>query len=50
MLNAPHGPATFKKPVLYQMDGNKKTSVEGSFEVAGTRFASSSAATTIPGR
>jgi uncharacterized protein (TIGR03437 family) len=38
MLNAPHGPATFKKPVLYQMDGNKKTSVEGSFEVAGNQI------------
>ena len=37
-LNAPHGPATFWKPVLYQMDGNKKTSVEGSFEVAGNQI------------
>jgi uncharacterized protein (TIGR03437 family) len=37
-LDAPHGPATFKKPVLYQMEGNKKTSVEGSFEVAGDQI------------
>ncbi|MGC9973542.1 MAG: SBBP repeat-containing protein [Bryobacteraceae bacterium] len=37
-LNAPNGPASFKKPVLYQMDGNKKTSVEGSFEVAGNQI------------
>jgi uncharacterized protein (TIGR03437 family) len=36
-LDAPHGPATFKKPVLYQLDGNKRTSVEGSFEVAGNQ-------------
>ena len=28
-LSAPNGPASFKKPVLYQMDGDKKTSVEG---------------------
>lgn len=34
-LHAPNGPATFKKPVLYQMDGNKKTSVDGAFAVAG---------------
>jgi hypothetical protein len=37
-LNAPNGPASFKKPVLYQMDGNKKTSVEGSFVVAGNQI------------
>ena len=36
-LNAPNGPASFKKPVLYQMDGNRKISVEGSFEVAGNQ-------------
>lgn len=36
-LHAPNGPATFKKPVLYQMDGDKKTSVEGSFAVAGNQ-------------
>src|ERR1035438_6116473 len=30
-LSAPNGPATFKKPVLYQLDGDRKTSVEGSF-------------------
>ncbi|MBZ5723668.1 MAG: SBBP repeat-containing protein [Acidobacteriia bacterium] len=36
-LRAPHGPATFQKPVLYQMDGNKKTRVEGAFAVAGNQ-------------
>jgi hypothetical protein len=36
-LSAPNGPASFKKPVLYQMDGDKKTSVEGSFAVAGNQ-------------
>src|ERR1039457_2505266 len=35
-LSAPNGPASFKKPVLYQMDGDKKTSVEGAFAVAGS--------------
>jgi hypothetical protein len=34
VLSAAHGPASFKKPVLYQMDGDQKTSVGGSFEVA----------------
>jgi hypothetical protein len=29
--------AVFKKPVLYQMDGGKRISVEGSFAVAGNR-------------
>ncbi len=33
----PNGPASFKKPVLYQMDGDTKTSVEGSFAVAGNQ-------------
>ncbi len=37
-LSAPHGPASFKKPVLYQMDGDKKTPVEGSFAVAGNQI------------
>jgi uncharacterized protein (TIGR03437 family) len=37
VLSAPNGPATFKKPVLYQMDGDRKTSVEGSFAVAGNQ-------------
>ena len=36
-LSAPNGPASFKKPVLYQMDGDRKTSVEGSFAVAGNQ-------------
>ena len=36
-LSAPNGPASFKKPVLYQMDGDKKTRVEGSFAVAGNQ-------------
>jgi uncharacterized protein (TIGR03437 family) len=34
-LQAPNGPATFLKPVLYQVDGDKKIRVEGSFAVAG---------------
>jgi hypothetical protein len=37
VLNAPNGPASFKKPVLYQMDGDKKISVEGEFAVAGNQ-------------
>ena len=37
VLSASNGPASFKKPVLYQMDGDKKTSVEGSFAVAGNQ-------------
>jgi uncharacterized protein (TIGR03437 family) len=36
-LSAPNGPASFKKPVLYQLDGDQKTSVEGSFAVAGNQ-------------
>ncbi len=40
-LAAPNGPAGFKKPVLYQMDGKKKISVDGRYMVAGSqvRFA-----------
>jgi hypothetical protein len=40
-LAAPNGPAGFKKPVLYQMDGEKKISVDGRYVVAGNqvRFA-----------
>src|ERR1035441_8795110 len=37
VLRASNGPATFKKPVLYQMDGDKKARVEGSFAVAGNQ-------------
>lgn len=37
VLNALDGPATFKKPVVYQMDGHKRSSVEGAFAVAGDR-------------
>jgi Beta-propeller repeat len=36
-LRAPHGPATFKKPELYQMDGDQKTRVEGAFAMAGNQ-------------
>ena len=36
-LSAFNGPASFKRPVLYQMDGDKKISVEGSFAVAGNQ-------------
>src|ERR1035441_2580469 len=37
VLSAPNGPASFKKPVLYQLDGDNKTSVDGSFAVAGNQ-------------
>ena len=36
-LSAPNGPAAFKKPVLYQMDGDNRTIVDGSFAVAGNQ-------------
>src|ERR1035441_8514448 len=36
-LSAPNGPATFNKPVLYQVDGDKKIRVEGRFAVAGNQ-------------
>jgi hypothetical protein len=38
VLRASHGPASFQKPVLYQMDGDTRTSVEGSFAVAGNQI------------
>jgi hypothetical protein len=38
VLHAPNGPAAFKKPVLYQMDGDKKIRVEGWFAVAGNQI------------
>jgi uncharacterized protein (TIGR03437 family) len=37
VLSASNGPASFKKPVLYQLDGDTRTSVEGSFAVAGNQ-------------
>jgi hypothetical protein len=37
VLSASNGPASFKKPVLYQMDGDKRTSVEGAFAVTGNQ-------------
>jgi uncharacterized protein (TIGR03437 family) len=37
VLRASNGPASFKKPVLYQLDGDNKTNVEGSFAVAGNQ-------------
>jgi hypothetical protein len=37
-LSASNGPAGFKKPILYQMDGDKKISVDGAFTVAGNRI------------
>jgi len=36
-LHAANGPASFKKPVIYQMDGDKKIRVDGAFEVAGNQ-------------
>jgi hypothetical protein len=38
VLSAANGPAGFKKPVLYQMDGGKKVAVNGAFTVAGDRI------------
>jgi hypothetical protein len=40
-LAAPNGPASFKKPVLYQMDGARRVGVSGRYVVAGNqvRFA-----------
>ena len=38
VLNAPNGPAIFQKPVLYQMDGDRKARVEGAFAVAGNQI------------
>jgi uncharacterized protein (TIGR03437 family) len=37
ILRAPNGSATFEKPVLYQLNGDKKTRVEGWFAVAGNQ-------------
>jgi len=37
VLSTARGPAGFKKPVLYQMDGRKKVAVRGSFTVAGNQ-------------
>jgi uncharacterized protein (TIGR03437 family) len=36
-LSAGNGAASFKNPVLYQLDGDKKTRVEGRFAVAGNQ-------------
>ena len=36
-LSATNGPASFKKPVVYQRDGDKRTHVEGWFAVAGNQ-------------
>jgi uncharacterized protein (TIGR03437 family) len=33
VLESRHGQATFRKPVLYQMDGTKRVAVEGAFAV-----------------
>jgi hypothetical protein len=38
VLSAANGPAGFKKPVLYQMDGDKRVAIEGTFTVAGNRI------------
>jgi len=38
VLSASNGPASFKKPALYQLDGDRKTSVEGRFAVAGNQI------------
>jgi hypothetical protein len=36
-LDAPNDLATFEKPLVYQMDGGRRTSVEGAFVVAGNQ-------------
>jgi Bacterial Ig-like domain (group 3)/Beta-propeller repeat len=36
-LAAPGGPASFKKPVIYQVDGGKRVRVEGRYAVAGNK-------------
>lgn len=36
-LDAAHGPAGFKKPVLYQIDGNRRVAVNGRYVVAGNK-------------
>jgi hypothetical protein len=38
VLSAANGPAGFKKPVLYQMDGDKRVAVDGAFTVTGNRI------------
>jgi uncharacterized protein (TIGR03437 family) len=35
LLQSRHGQATFRKPVLYQMDGTKRVAVDGAFATAG---------------
>ncbi|HTQ54942.1 MAG TPA: SBBP repeat-containing protein [Bryobacteraceae bacterium] len=37
VLNMPNGPAVFKKPVVYQMNGEQQASVEAAFAVSGNR-------------
>jgi len=38
VMHAPHGPATFRKPVVYQLDGDSKTRIEGWYAVAGNEL------------
>jgi len=38
VLTAANGPAGFKRPVVYQMDGDRKIAVDGAFDVAGERI------------
>jgi uncharacterized protein (TIGR03437 family) len=38
VLRAPDGPASFKRPVVYQGDGDKRIRVEGWFTVAGNEI------------
>jgi hypothetical protein len=38
VLTSANGPAGFKKPILYQLDGGKRIAVDGAFEVAGDRI------------
>ncbi len=36
-LDAPNGPASFKRPEIYQMDGDRRIAVDGRYVVAGNR-------------
>src|ERR1035441_3836875 len=38
VLHAPNGPATFEKPVVYQLDGDRKIRVDGWFALAGNQI------------
>ena len=37
-LNAANGPVSFKRPAVYQLNGDNKVAVDGSFEIAGNKI------------